>query len=44
MKSLLERESINYLIKLNESHDQERRGERVTEGVGKARHVNDGIL
>ena len=35
---------IYYLLKLNESHDQERRGECVTEGVGKARHVNDGTL
>ena len=35
---------IYYFIKLNERHDQERRGERVTEGVGKAQHVHDEIL
>ena len=33
-KSLLERES---------SQDEERLGGRVTEAVGKAQHVNDGI-
>ena len=41
-KSLLERESITS-YRLKESQDEERLGGRVTEAVGKAQHVNDGI-